>query len=419
MTNWLTLSLLALVALGGLAGAPVEGAGLDSLLTIAMRENPRLVSLGASWRAAQERVPQAAALPDPMLEWTAENAPLSQPGPWEASTQKIALSQMLMFPGKRGAMRSAMEADAEMAHQLFKRVRLEVAADLHNAYYDLYFLYESIDIYERNREALRAMAEMTRVKYEVGEAMQQDLLKANVELAMEANRLLVLRAKVPIAIARVNAILNRPQGATLAQPTLGDTTATWPALAQLEEIVLAQQPMLVMKDRAVSKGESDRRLAGKAGWPDFTVGVEYMAEREMPDAVTWMAGVNLPIWRGSRVNASKREAEQALTAARSDREQTKNEVLFMVRDAWTMVITMRAQVGLYRQSVLPQVESSLASTQMAYETNRVEFMSLLDAQRSFLQAKLMYKEALVDYMKSRAELGLAVGDPQLLEVDDE
>jgi outer membrane protein TolC len=263
------------------------------------------------------------------------------------------------------------------------------------------------------------MAEVARTKYTVGSAMQQDLLKTNVELAMEENRLAIFRARIPAAMARINAILNRPLDASVERPVLGDTTATWPGWAALEETALTRQPMLRMKDQAIAKGESDRRLAGKAGWPDLTVGVEYMAERDMEDAVTWMAGINLPIWRRSRVASAKREADQALAAARADRLQTGNEAAFMVRDAYTMATTMRSQVALYRDAVLPQAEQALGSTRATYETNGTEFMMYLDTQRSLLQARLMYVEALAEFMKARAELGLAVGEPTLLGVKDE
>lgn len=400
-------------------GGTALGGALDSLLVAAMKQNPRLVALEAEWQVAREKVPQAAPFPDPMLEWQAEGAPVSRPSPTQAATQKIALSQMLMFPGKRGAMRSSMAADAEMARSQLDRARLEIAADLHRAYYDLYALYESADILERDRDALGTMAQVARAKYEVGSVMQQDLLKTNVELAMEVNKLNTIRARIPTAVARINAILDRPADAPLARPDLGDTSAVGMDPDTLEKLALERQPMLRMKDQAVSKGESDRRLAGKAGWPDLTVGVEYMAEREMSDALTWMAGVNLPLWRMGSVRAAQREADASIAAAKADRTQAKNETSTMVRDAYTMVATMRSQVTLYRDAVLPQAELALGSARSAYETSGSDFMSYLDAERTVLQARLMFVDALAEMMKGRAELGLAVGDPNLLGVSDE
>ncbi len=401
------------------SAADAAAAGLDSLLTIAFRENQRIRSLEAAYRAGLEKVPQAGALPDPMLNYIAESTPFKRPSPTQAATTRIGVSQMIMFPGKLGLMKSAMAEDAEMAREQLERARLEVAADLTKAYYDLYLLRASADVIEENQANLRAMAEVARTKYEVGTAMQQDLLKANVELARETNQLVILRAKIPAAAARINAILNRASGAPLGRPSLGDTASVWPDLAILQDEAAARQPMLLMKDRAIRRNEYALRLARKKGLPDFTVGVEYMAEKEMPDTWTGMVGLSLPIWRWNKVAPARREAEQSLASAQADRNQTKNDVLFMVRDAWTMASTTRTLVNLYRDSVLPQAEQSLASTRAAYETNRVDFLNLLDSQRSLLMARLEYEEAITDYLKSRADLGLAVGDAQLLGANHE
>ena len=116
---------------------------------------------------------------------------------------------------------------------------------------------------------------------------------------------------------------------------------------------------------------------------------------------------------------ARRAADASLAAARADRAQAKNETTSMVRDAYTMASTMRAQVALYRDAVLPQAELALGSARATYEANGRDFMSYLDAQRTVLQARLMFVEALAESMKGRAELGLAVGDPTLLGVSDE
>jgi outer membrane protein TolC len=381
--------------------------------------NPRIRSIEAAHRAALERVPRAGALPDPMLSFTAEGAPLTDPSPTEAMEKKVMLSQMFPFPGKQGLMKAGMAAEAEMARAEIDRVRLEVAGDVRKAFFDLRLLYESIDILEESRATVQTFANIARTKYEVGTAEQQDVLKAMVELARENNRLVILRERIPAAVARINAILNRPSWEPLGRPTLRDTTVGLPEPQVLEQKALQLQPMLKMKERAVTKSEFDLRLARKEGLPDFTVGVEYMGQKEAADAWSVMLGLTLPVWRGNKVAPLRREAEQSLTSTRSDLDQTRNEIVFMVRDAYTMVSTSRTLVDLYRDSVLPQAEQSLASARAAYETDRVGFLELLDAQRSLLDFRIEYQDALAMYLKSLADLGVAAGDITMLGVTDE
>ena len=65
--------------------APVD---VDSLVAVAMRESPRLRSLEDAYRASLERIPQAGALPYPLLTFTAEGTPLSDPSPANAMEKR-------------------------------------------------------------------------------------------------------------------------------------------------------------------------------------------------------------------------------------------------------------------------------------------------------------------------------------------
>jgi outer membrane protein, heavy metal efflux system len=400
------------------ASAPTGDPGtvtLGSLLDAAMRDSPRIRAAGAAYAAAKERVSPAGALPDPMLMFTAEGTPLTTPSPTNAATGKIALTQMFPFPGKQGLMRSSMAEEAAMGRSQLDRTRLEVASDLHAAFFELDRIYQSIDLLEQTHTTMRMFADIARTRYETGSAQQMDMLKATVELAQESNKLATLRTQLPAAVARVNSILGRAPDAPLGRPVLPDTTAI-EAAGVLEQRAVELQPMLKMKANGVRKSEFDLRLARREGLPDFTLGVEYMSEKEMPDSWTGMAGLTLPIWRGNKVGPNRRGAEQTLASAQAERAQTEAEVRFMVREAYAMVSSARAMSHLYRDSILPQAEASLASSKAAYETNRAGFLDLLEAQRMLLDSRMGYLDATADYLKGRAALGLAVGDPEMLGV---
>jgi outer membrane protein, heavy metal efflux system len=417
------VTIVTVALLMGVPARPAVGqsgeASLDSLLAVAMRDNPRILAARAAYSAARERVSPAGALPDPMLMFTAEGAPITTPSPTNAPTGKVALTQMFPFPGKQGLMKAGMAEEAGMARAQVDRTRLEVASDLHAAYYELDRLYRSIDLLDQTRTTMEMLADIARSRYATGTAQQMDLLKASVEAAQEGNKLAILRAQLPAAAARLNAILGRPSDAPLARPALADTSLAVPDAEALERRAEELQPMLKMRDGGVRKSGYDLRLAKRERLPDFTLGVEYMNMRDMPDAWTAMAGLTLPIWRGNKSGPNIRSAEQSLTAARADRLQAENEVRFMVRDAYAMTVAARGTVELYRASVLPMAEASFASSKAAYETGRTGFLDLLDAERMLLDSRMEYLDAMAEYMTSRAALGLAVGDPEMLGVKDE
>jgi outer membrane protein, heavy metal efflux system len=404
----------------GTQPAPAE---LDSLLAIAMRANPRLIALQADVDAALDRVPPAGALPDPTLTYSYEGGPLSNPSPTAAMVQRLELQQMIHFPGKQGLMKSMAAEEARMAGAQLDRARLEVAAELHRDYRDLQLLQATLAITQENQTTLRTTADVARTRYQVGAGRQADLLRLNVEIAKGEARIANLEQRIPVAVARVNAILNRPAATPLPAPPMEPALSprafrprALPDLETLEPQALAAQPMLRMKERKVAMAEYAVRLARREGWPDLMLGAGYMAMKEADDSWMGMVGITLPIWRGNKTGPMRRAAEQDLAVARAEWETTRNETSVMLREAWGMCAAARETVRLYDESILPQVEQAFAATQAAYANDTAGFLDVLDALRSSLQTRIERQEALTDFLKSWAELGLAAGDGAMLGV---
>jgi outer membrane protein, heavy metal efflux system len=69
----------------------------------------------------------------------------------------------------------------------------------------------------------------------------------------------------------------------------------------------------------------------------------------------------------------------------------------------------RRSVTLYREGLLSQAELSFRAALSAYQAGRVEFVSLLEAQRSLREARMGYFKAQVNVLQSLADLERAVG----------
>lgn len=402
-----------LIILLGLSPDCVRSQEIDSLVRLAMRENPRIRSSAAALEAAGERIGPAGALPDPILSYRLDRIPVDSADPTRAESQRFGVTQMFPFPGKRGSMRAMAVEEVGMARAAQDRVRLEVAADLHKRYAALAAVVRGIEIMDEDVRSLESLAESARTRYEVGRSSQPDLLRTQVELAESRTRATALRDLVPAHLARINALLDRSPDAPIAivQP---DTSFLAAPTDAVDERAIEDQPMVRMSRRAEARSAEALRLARKDGWPDLGLGFEYMAERGMPDSWMGMIEVNLPIWRWNKVDPARRAAEWDLISAREETKRAENDASAMAREAVSELASARREMSLYRTQVIPQAEAALESTRSAYETGRASFMELLDARRTLLKARLDHEEAVEMFLGSRAELWLAVGDPMLL-----
>ena len=68
------------------------------------------------------------------------------------------------------------------------------------------------------------------------------------------------------------------------------------------------------------------------------------------------------------------------------------------------------QIQLYRDLLIPKGLESLGVTEIAYRTDKIDFIALVDAQRRLLQFQMKYEKAVVDYLKAQSRLSLLTGE---------
>jgi outer membrane protein TolC len=87
----------------------------------------------------------------------------------------------------------------------------------------------------------------------------------------------------------------------------------------------------------------------------------------------------------------------------------RNMTLRQVGESAAKVEGARRSVQLYREGLLSQAELSFRSALAAYQTGRVEFVNLLEAQRALREARMGYYKATVGFLQNLADLERAVG----------
>ena len=148
-------------------------------------------------------------------------------------------------------------------------------------------------------------------------------------------------------------------------------------------------------------------------YPDFMLGWDYS---RMPTEMTknrYQAMVNITVpfspWTIGRRNEEVEEALAEIRAAKANREAMRNTTLMEVGEASAKVRAGRQSVELYREGLLSQAELSLSAAMSAYQNGRVEFVSLLEAERALREARMGYYRAQAALMQSTADLERAVG----------
>ena len=80
-----------------------------------------------------------------------------------------------------------------------------------------------------------------------------------------------------------------------------------------------------------------------------------------------------------------------------------------MHQAYVRADAARERAALLRTSIVPQSDQTLAVSRAAYQTDRGDFLTLIDNQRVLLDVQRAYYRALSDLAQARADLERAVG----------
>ena len=216
----------AVPAMGRVAAPPPAeaartSAALDSLVRQALQANPAIHAAGARLKAADARVAPAGARPDPMLMAGIENLPISEPGFSDFMTMKvIGVEQAFPFPGKLSLRTRAARDEVAAAQAALDAARLDAATQTKEAYYDLAFADRALDIVRRNQAVLTDLISVSEARYATGTGTQADVLRARTETANLESAASALAEQRRAALARLNAVLDRPSDTPVEAPVI-------------------------------------------------------------------------------------------------------------------------------------------------------------------------------------------------------
>jgi outer membrane protein, heavy metal efflux system len=363
-------------------------------------------------------VQPAAALPDPVLltelrDFTNEAAGRSPSLiPSQVGSTRYQVSQMLPGWGKRDHRQSAAQAQADEAAARAEVGWNETRRDLSMGWAAYYRLDRTIALSREIRELMARLEAVARHRYGVGLAAQQDAIRAQVELSALDGELATLEAERHGQVARLNALIDRDPDAPMADP------AEPPALPEVDHARhqalagrLKQRNPAVFAERArVAGAERSRDVVLDNRRPDFKLGLGAVQMGSRVAEWELMLEVNIPLQQDTR-RSQEREAAAMLSAAKARQRSAEVQLAGELAHAVIDYEAARKLERLATQNLLPQAELSFAAALAAYENGKVDFATLLDAQRQIRQARLTQLKARADALVRRAEIEYAVGEP--------
>jgi outer membrane protein TolC len=390
---------------------------LIELVQEALDNNPRLEAAVQRALSAEKTIPQAGALPDPQLTFGLSNLPVNSFSfDQDPMTGKvIGIMQMFPFPGKLSLRTDIAEYEATAVKYQQEEIRNQVIRMVKQTYFDLYTVDRAFETTEKNKALMEQFVHVAETKYATGSGLQQDVLRAQVEISKLEDDLIMWKQKRLSVAARLNALLNRPASnpvdKILPELKLPDSSITIIPAESIEQ----DRPLLKAWSERIQKAKTAVKLAERDIWPNFTIGAGYRQRnnledgRQMRDLFSATFSLNIPLYYKRKQKAKVSERELAAKAIEAEYENVKNTVLSEVESILADLERNRKRVELYKGGILLQAQQSLESAQAGYSVGKVDFLTLINNWMMLQNYELQYFIALSNFYKNLASYELAVG----------
>lgn len=384
----------------------------------ALGQNPEIQAARKRVDALAEKVPQEASLNDPML--SVMGFPFYPAVPQQVGgreTVRLGVSQEVPWFGKLRTRASMAEAEANMARAELAAAELQVIEQVKRAYYELYFVQQATRITEEDRKLLVDLTEIAEGRYKAGKVSQQDVLRAQVELANIQSELIRLRQQRESSQAKLAQLVHvSPETPVQAMDRLPQDQVPRD-LDRLYRQAVGARPELHAQLAAIERDRYGVELARLAYRPDFNFSVDWTEMTTKgamsPDAdgiddVGVGVMVNLPIYR-NRLDAGVRSAEAQTVSSARKYDSLRDQTLQEVKDLFAQANSQLELFLLFRDNIVPKAEQTLEVSRAAYQVGDIDFLQLIDNWRQLLQFRIMLRRQESQLEQTLASLERVVG----------
>jgi len=388
---------------------------MQQAVAIALKNDPILVSLQDKEQAFRESSVASGALPDPNIKFGFMNYPTdTYKSNQEPMTQtQLGISQM--FPAGDSlqfkASRQLDFANAEQAKALNQQRML--IRKTRKAWLELYYWTHALKVVKENRQLFRNLVNVTESNYAAGRQRQQDVIRAELELELLADKELDILASIKKAKSKLEKLIGNE---FIQQPLSDNLPAINTARNFLEPEKLNSHPLLQVTSAMVDARKNGVEIAKQSYKPNWMVDLTYGQRDDAPngtdraDFLSAMVKFSVPLFSGNlqdrKVAASKRRHHAALNQL----EDKKRELIQMYKSNLSDYEQYSKRSERYKKVLLVKANENSDAALSSYQSDRGKFTELIRAQMTELNMQLKALRLEVNRYKSHSDLTYLVGE---------
>jgi len=381
---------------------------LRQALALALMYNPELRAFSWGVRASEARKLQAGLMPNPEIGVEVEEVGgAGERSGFDGAETTIQLGQLIELAGKRSKREQVASLESRLAGWDYEAKRLDVLTRTTHAFVGVLAAQERLTLAEElvqlSVKALNTVAQ----RVAAGKDSPVEETKAQVVLA--SARIDQKQAYKRLASARKRLATTWGSTSPVFVGASGkfDAVSAIPSESEITRL-LEQNPDLARWATEIERRRAALELEKANAVPDPTI-YGGMQRFNGADDTAAVFGLSIPIALSNRNQGRIREATYNLAKAREQQRAVETSLEADLADVYQALSSAFIEVTDLKKEVLPGAESAFDAARRGYSEGKFDYLTVLDAQRTFFQSKARYVEALASYHTARADVERLIG----------
>lgn len=393
--------------------APISRVAMADAVRLTIDRNQALRALRFTIDAAKADEITAALKPNFNVTFGAEGFPLFSPDQITPSFlgNEISYSAGLGYTfergGKRGKRITVAQDTTEATRRTVADQERQLRFQAEQAFIAALLAKSSLDLAKENLASFSKIVEVNRQRVQAGDLANADFYKISLqklqfEQDVSAAEVALVQAKA--TLRQLMGYESLPDDFELVGDLAFDKTAV--ALDDLKQQALVNRPDVLAAQQGVKVAEDSVELEKGNRARDVSTGIDY-TKTGPANLFGVEVSFDLPFRDRNQGNIAK--AEVAVQQARETETATRFTAITDVVNAYAAYDSSQKVIGLYQSGYLDQAKKSLDISTYVYQHGAGTILDLLDAEQTYRDTQLAYRQALAAYMTSVRQINFAVG----------
>ncbi len=368
----------------------------------AFARNPELAAVRQDLGIADGERQQAGLMPNPELSWEVEDTRRA------TRTTTVMLSQALELGGKRGARIDVAERGQDTARLELERRTHELRATVTQAFYAAARAQTAVELAEQSRRLAERGLHVADGRVRAGQVSPIEATRAQVQLAETELQLRKARTQLADSQRQLARVTGTPEheGQRLGFADLAPPSA--PAAARLLA-VLEQVPAMRLAEAQIRQREASVGSERAQRIPNLTVSLGSQYSREERERIN-VVGLSVPLPLFDRNQGNVLAASRRADQARDLRNAVELDLRTQTRSALDQWNNAASEAASFTGVILPAAQQAVDTATRGFEVGKFGFIDVLDAQRTLIDARSRYLDALASATEAQVAIERIYGD---------